>query len=168
MSAAKARDSATRPQTAFPRRARPWAAALSDDASFLFSRIGARCNKLFSAALEPLGLRPTHYAVLNYLDSMEGASQRVLVRGLWIDASTMVALIDDFERRGFAERRPHPQDRRAYALYLTDTGRDVLARARQAARAVEDQILAPFDEAERRQFRAFLVRAAGMERSASS
>jgi DNA-binding MarR family transcriptional regulator len=153
--------SAGRRDAAFPRGPRPWAAALYDDASFLFSRIGARADKLFARALEPLGLRPKHFAVLNYLEAREGASQRALVEGLWIDASTMVTLIDDFERLGLAERRPHPDDRRAYAVHLTGHGRRLLGEARRAAREVEEQILAPFDEEEIALLRGLLVRAAG-------
>ncbi len=150
-----------KPKPAFPREARPWAAALGRDAGFLFSRIGARAEKLFTAALEPLGLRPKHYSVLHYLSTVEGATQRSIVDGLWIDSSTMVNLIDDFERLGLAERRAHPADRRAYAVYLTANGRRVLARAQKLAREVEEQILAPFDDAERATLRELLVRAAG-------
>ncbi len=149
------------PVPAFPREPRPWSAALVEDAGFLFSRIGARSEKLFTAALEPLGLRPKHYTVLNYLSTMEGATQRTLVDGLWIDSSTMVNLIDDFERLGLAERRAYPDDRRAYAVYLTPDGRRVLAKARKLAHEVEEQILAPFDDDERRTLRELLVRASG-------
>jgi len=148
-------------RAAFPRGPRPWSAALYDDAGFLFSRIGARSNKLFARALEPLGLRPKHYSVLNYLASMEGATQKALVDGLWIEASTMVTLINDFERRGLAERRPRPDDRRAYAVHLTERGRQILEEARELAEDVEEQILAPFDEEEREVLRSLLRRAAG-------
>jgi DNA-binding MarR family transcriptional regulator len=153
----------TRPAPAFPHEPRPWATALGRDAGFLFSRIGARAEKLFSTALEPLGLRPKHYSVLHYLSTVEGATQRSIVDGLWIDSSTMVTLIDDFERLGLAERRPRPGDRRAYSVYLTPRGRRVLARARKLAGEVEEQILAPFDEDERTTLRELLVRASGSE-----
>lgn len=152
-----------RPEPAFPYEPRPWATALGRDAGFLFSRIGARAEKLFTTALEPLGLRPKHYSVLHYLSTIEGATQRSIVDGLWIDSSTMVNLIDDFERLGLAERRPHPSDRRAYAVYLTPDGRRVLTRARRLAEGVEEQILAPFDENEKTTLRELLVRASGGE-----
>ena len=42
-----------------------------------------------------------------------------------IDRSTVGGLIDRLERGGLLERRQHPQDRRAYKIYLTGQGRDM-------------------------------------------
>jgi DNA-binding MarR family transcriptional regulator len=39
----------------------------------------------------------------------------------------MVYLIDELERQGLAERRSVSGDRRAYAIHLTDAGRQRLA-----------------------------------------
>jgi len=61
----------------------------------------------------------------------------------------MVALIDDFERRGLVVRRPNAGDRRRYAVHLTDAGREVLERARGLSREVEARLLAPLAEGER-------------------
>jgi DNA-binding MarR family transcriptional regulator len=41
----------------------------------------------------------------------------------------MVAFVDSLQERGLLDRRPNPTDRRARALYLTDTGRELLGRA---------------------------------------
>ena len=45
----------------------------------------------------------------------------------------MVAVIDELEELGLAERRPHPADRRKHAVHLTGSGRRMLARAREVA-----------------------------------
>jgi DNA-binding MarR family transcriptional regulator len=150
-----------RSQWAFPTPPRPWSLAMADDCAFMLSKIGARANKLFAIELEPLGLRPNHVSVLNYLRASEGASQRELVDGLWIDASSMVALLDEFEARGLAERRPNERDRRAYAVHLTDEGRAMLDRALAMSRAVEERLLAPLDAADRDRLRDMLAAIAG-------
>ena len=150
-----------RSEWAFPTPPKPWSVAFSDDLAFLFSKIGARSNKLYARALEPLGLRPNHVAVLRYLELSEGASQRELVEGLWIDASSMVALLDEFEERGLAERRRNPQDRRAYAVHLTAAGREALAEARALSRDIERRLLAPLAASERRQLHGLLARVVG-------
>jgi DNA-binding MarR family transcriptional regulator len=150
-----------RSQWAFPSPPRPWSVAMSEDTAFLLSKIGARANKLFARALEPLGLRPNHVSVLNYLRAEEGASQRELVDGLWIDASSMVALLDEFEARGLAERRPNARDRRAYAVYLTAEGREMLARALALSREIEERLLAPLDDSERDRLHRNLLAIAG-------
>ena len=161
---ARPSDGLPRSEWAFPTPPKPWAEAFEGDAAFLFSKIGARSRKLFAQALEPLGLRPNHVAVLQYLHVCEGASQREVVDGLWIDASSLVALLDEFEERGLAERRPNPRDRRAYAVHLTARGRDVLKEARALSREVERRLLAPLPARDRERLHGLLARVAGLER----
>ena len=156
-----ATDPLPRSEWAFPVPPKPWAEAFAGDAAFLFSKIGARSRKLFAEALEPLGLRPNHVAVLQYLHACEGASQREVVDGLWIDASTLVALLDEFEERGLAERRRNPLDRRAYAVHLTPAGREALDEARALSHEVERRLLAPLPAADRKRLHGLLARVAG-------
>ena len=106
---ARSSDGLPRSEWAFPTPPKPWAEAFSDDVAFLFSKIGARARKLYAEALEPLGLRPNHVAVLQYLHVREGASQREVVDGLWIDASSLVTLLDCRVRSsgGSLRRSPH-------------------------------------------------------------
>jgi DNA-binding MarR family transcriptional regulator len=149
---------------AFPRPASPWSKAFADDLAFLFSKIGARSNKLFAEALEPLRLRPNHVAVLQYLDVCKGTSQREIVSGLWIDASSLVALLDEFEERGLAERRRNPRDRRASAVHLTPKGRRILAQALELSRQVERRLLGPLEPEERSVLGRYLKTIAGVDR----
>ncbi|HEX3316562.1 MAG TPA: MarR family winged helix-turn-helix transcriptional regulator [Solirubrobacteraceae bacterium] len=133
---------------------------LHDRTGFLFGKIGWRATRLFAAALEPMGLRPKHYGVLNFLDANPGASQQELGATMGIDPSSVVAIIDDFERGGVAERRRDPSDRRRYAVHLTRKGKVLLHRAREAALAAEELLLADLDADERRVLHLLLVRVA--------
>ena len=65
---------------------------LHDRTGFLFGKIGWRATRLFAAALEPMGLRPKHYGVLNFLDAHPGASQQELGATMGIDPSSVVAI----------------------------------------------------------------------------
>jgi DNA-binding MarR family transcriptional regulator len=76
-----------------------------------------------------------------------------------IDPSTMVALIDDLERAGLAQRRPHPTDRRARVVAITPKGRRALERARGLADQVEDEVLRGLSAPERRELLGLLRRA---------
>ena len=76
-----------------------------------------------------------------------------------IDPSTMVSLIDDLERAGLAERRPHPTDRRARAVAITPKGRRLLDRARRMAAQVDSEVLRGLTAAERRDLMTLLRRA---------
>ena len=81
-----------------------------------------RMAHVFAAALEPLGLRPPHFGVLTLIDAHPGSAQQELVERSLIDPSSMVAVIDELEELGLAERRAHPGDRRKHAVHLTADG----------------------------------------------
>src|SRR4051794_21267946 len=131
---------------------------LHDRTAFLFGKIGWRATRLLALALEPMGLRPKHYGVLNFLDAHPGVSQQELGATMSIDPSSVVAIIDDFERAGVADRRRAPTDRRRYAIHLTRRGKTLLTRARGAAMAAEAELLADLDADERRELHALLVK----------
>jgi DNA-binding MarR family transcriptional regulator len=87
--------------------------------------------------------------MLGHLGASEGQSQQALSIALGIHRSAVVALVDDLEQRGLAERRRNPADRRAHALYLTPSGRELLADLKRVAEEHEAELLTALDESER-------------------
>jgi DNA-binding MarR family transcriptional regulator len=71
-----------------------------------------------------------------------------------------VALLDDLQERGLIERRDHPTDRRSYALYLTDKGRETLKTVGRIAREHQDSLCGALNDDERAQLAALLRRIA--------
>jgi DNA-binding MarR family transcriptional regulator len=146
---------------AFPDQPRPWTSASIRDPVFLLSKIGDRATKLFAEALKPLGIRPRHVAALRFMVAREGASQRDLVEGLWSDSSSVVTLLDDFEQRGLAERRRNATDRRAYSIYVTPRGFEILEAALRLSDDVEQAMLARLSAEKQAQLLALLVETVG-------
>jgi DNA-binding MarR family transcriptional regulator len=72
----------------------------------------------------------------------------------------MVAVIDSLERQGLAERRSHPEDRRAFAVTLTAKARKLLPDLDAQGRALEDDITSPLSTEERTTLRQLLQRVA--------
>jgi DNA-binding MarR family transcriptional regulator len=136
---------------------------LASAPGFLLSWNGQRTALRFSQALEPLGLRPHHFGVMTLIDAHPGSAQQELVTRSLIDPSSMVAVIDELEERGLAERRAHPEDRRKRAVHLTPQGRRTLQRARVVAEQTAQDVLAPLDEEERATLRVLLRKLAGVE-----
>ncbi len=134
--------------------------ALKRYTGFLLSRMGIVAQKQFSARLETLGVTTRMWGALNVLDAAGAITQHALCKGTGMDPSTMVSTIDELEARGLVERRPHPSDRRAHALHITDAGRETLARGRRIARQAQEELLAPLNEEEREQLRSLLLRLA--------
>ena len=137
--------------------------ALGDYTGFLMNWCAARSRGAFADALVELGLRPPQFAALSVIDSEPGLTQQALVESTGIDPSTMVQLLDGLEERGWAERRPHPTDRRKRAVHLTKDGRAVLNRARKAATRVGEATFAPLEPAERVQLHGLLRKLAGLD-----
>jgi DNA-binding MarR family transcriptional regulator len=135
---------------------------LASAPGFLLSFNGQRMARSFAAALEPLGLRPPHFGVLRLIEGNPGSAQRELVEGSMIDASTMVALIDELEALGLAERRAHPADRRKRLVYLTPKGRRTLQRAQAVAMKTAQETFAPLTEQELQTLTGLLRKLAGI------
>jgi len=124
----------------------------------LLGRAHEAHRRLTREALAGLGLSPKGYGALVLLDAEGPLSQQRLARRQGIDRTTMVAVADELEALGAIERRRDPDDRRAYALHLTQAGRRLLARAHPAVLDAEERFLAPLPEAERERLRAALRR----------
>jgi DNA-binding MarR family transcriptional regulator len=106
-------------------------------------------TRTFTAALEPLGIEGRHFGVLYHLDLYGPLSQRRLMDLTGEDRSAMVRTVDDLERLGLAIRRPDPVDRRANAVELTDSGRQMRAQAGAIAEDVAASLLDAFTPQER-------------------
>jgi DNA-binding MarR family transcriptional regulator len=75
-------------------------------------------------------------------------------------APRLVALIDELEDRDLVTRARDPDDRRNYAITLTDDGRRTLAELAGVAREHELAITAALDDDERAQLAGLLRRLA--------
>jgi DNA-binding MarR family transcriptional regulator len=79
-------------------------------------------------AFAEVGIRPAQFSVLTVIAHNPGRTQSQVAAALGIKRTNFVALIDSLERRGLAERRPAPSDRRSHALHLTEAGRATVRR----------------------------------------
>jgi DNA-binding MarR family transcriptional regulator len=117
---------------------------------FLLSQLGVYLAEDFVRRLEPLGVEPRTYAVLKALIEDDGQSQRELSTRLGIHRNVMVSVVDKLENQGLVKRMPHPRDRRAFAVTLTDKARDLLPKLDAQGRAQEHEITATLTAAERK------------------
>ena len=136
------------------------ARGLSRRAGFLLVQLGTHAHRRFAERLAGLGLHPRHFGMLSHLAAAEGQSQQALSIALGIHRSAVVTLVDDLEHRGLAERRRDPVDRRAYTLYLTPPGRELLAELERAADEKEAELLTALNASERSQLISLLQRVA--------
>jgi MarR family transcriptional regulator, transcriptional regulator for hemolysin len=75
-------------------------------------------------------------------------TQAEMAEVLEIQPISLVRLIDRLHEQRLVERRPHPRDRRANRLYLTEKGRAMIIQLAPLGRQVSGDVLASFDEDE--------------------
>jgi DNA-binding MarR family transcriptional regulator len=107
---------------------------------FLLSQLGTYVSDDFKRRLAPVGVHPRTNAVLVALAGDDGQSQRQLSARLGLHRNVMVSLIDILEEQGLVQRRPHPDDRRAFAVTLTDKARELLPTLEEQSHAMEDEV----------------------------
>ncbi|OON32159.1 MULTISPECIES: MarR family winged helix-turn-helix transcriptional regulator [unclassified Micromonospora] len=110
---------------------------------YLFKHAHLRLTALTDAALEHLGIDSKDFGTLRVLAHGEPASQLQVAQKLSVDRTTMVAVLDDLERKGIVVRRPDPTDRRRNIVELTDRGRRTFDAAEAAYQDAENALLAP-------------------------
>jgi DNA-binding MarR family transcriptional regulator len=134
--------------------------ARSGGVAFLLAQLGAHAAAAFAERIRPLGLTPPQAGVLRRLGQVPGQSQRGLADALGMHPPRLVALIDELEDRGLVARDRDPDDRRNYAISLTDEGRRTLAELGGVAGEHELAIAAALDDDERAQLLTLLRRLA--------
>jgi DNA-binding MarR family transcriptional regulator len=112
----------------------------------------------FIAALSELNLSPGQFGVLTVIDTNPGLRQSEVSGALGIQKTNFVAVLNEFERRGLAVRKPAAGDRRSYALYLTAAGQALLRRARAAQARHEAHLVNRIGEQGREQLLTLLGR----------
>jgi DNA-binding MarR family transcriptional regulator len=122
----------------------------------LLVKLGQVAFRIAEDGLSGTGLRVRHYSVLQALADNGAMPQLALGSFLRIDPATMVTSLDDLERAGYAERTRDPQDRRRYAVDITDDGRKVLADLNRTLVGLDTQILPDLGTSERHSLHALL------------
>ncbi|MEP3073386.1 MarR family transcriptional regulator [Maricaulis sp.] len=126
--------------------------------------------RLFAHALHgriaPLGLAPAQFMTLLELWESDALTQVELVSRLDVEQATMANTLTRMERDGLIRRAPHPDDRRARLVFLTDRARALRTPAIEAARSVNSDMLEPLDPEERDMLVGLLARVVSASRTA--
>ena len=124
----------------------------SSEDPILETFLGYNLKRAFNAihanltvTLRSFNLRMVTYSALTLVLEREGMRQAELATALKIDRGNAVAIVDELEKRSLVTRDQHPDDRRSYALHITEKGRKLCERAIKADQECEAQILRLID-----------------------
>lgn len=123
---------------------------LTRSLGFLLGDVSRLIRMRFDARAEQLGLTRAQWRVLAQLRRREGINQSALAEILEIEPITLVRHIDRLVAKELVERRPDPNDRRAWKLYLKEEVQPILDRLRRVSEQTREDALAgiPADQRE--------------------
>ncbi len=109
---------------------------------FLLHDASRLMRKRVDRRARALGLTRAQWRVLAQLRRREGINQSALADILEIENITMGRHIDRLEDAGWVERRPDPEDRRAWRLYLAEKVQPILDGMRVLSNETREEALA--------------------------
>lgn len=108
--------------------------------------------------LNAIGLTPRHGFTLSHLCENGPTSQQSLLDVLDVDPSVLVAILNDLEKAGLAERKRDPDDRRRHIVVMSEKGRVALDGMHGAIDAIEREMLSDLSTADVERLRELLLR----------
>lgn len=128
---------------------------LPDLLGYQLRRVQLAAFRDFDRHVGVLGVSPGRVGVLALIEANPGVTQSELARAVGLDRSTMVPLLDGFEKRRVVERR-RGADRRTNGLWLTQAGKRLVVEIKRRIAAHEKRIAAGLSREERTQLLALL------------
>ena len=127
----------------------------------LIHDVGRLMRRELDQRAQAIGLTSAQWRVLAYLARCEGTNQVNLADLMDMEPITLSRHLDRMETDGLTERRRDPNDRRAHRLYLTDTGRELMASFRGVSTGVMREAIDGISETEIEKMTQLLLRMRG-------
>lgn len=108
--------------------------------------------------VEHLGITASQAMVLNFLGEEDCITAHLLGQKLQITSATTTGILDRLERMSLIERRPHPEDRRAILVCLTQQGHENAREINQIMVEANEAFLGRFHSGDAEMFRDLLRR----------
>ena len=108
----------------------------------LLHRVHQRATELFQEKMAGIDLTARQYVVLVTAGQQDGASQQDIIDATGIDRSTVSQIMQTMIRKGLLKRKRTKEDARAYAITVTEHGRDVLKTSEMIVTGVDEALIA--------------------------
>jgi len=118
--------------------------------------VARRLRQSFDQSVERSGLTRAKWTLIAAVAHNPGATQRMIAEALEVREVTAGRLIDRLCAEGYLKRREHPNDRRAYCVYLTPAAQPVLDTLGKLGKIHEAAIFAGFDDEDLERLNALL------------
>ncbi|RYZ43870.1 MAG: MarR family transcriptional regulator [Myxococcaceae bacterium] len=138
------------------KKATPWDPEAAP--TFWINHASRLLMRHFEQRLRPLDFGMAYLPVVGALEEHGPQLQKQLAEHAHVEQPTMAALLTRMERDGLITREPHPGDKRASQISISEKARDRLPQAREQLAEVAAQATAGFSDRERATLLALLRR----------
>ncbi|TXC69040.1 MarR family transcriptional regulator [Sphingorhabdus soli] len=131
---------------------------MTESIGFLMNDAARLFRKALDARAIETGVTSLQWRLLAWILRNPGASQGFLADRLEVEPITVSRMVDRLVEAGHIERRPDPDDRRAWKIYLTECAMPIVRDLRTMADDLVDQALDGLSPAERAEFERLVTR----------
>ncbi len=121
----------------------------TDSAAYLASQLAKGFSRSLQQRAAGIGFSPGQFPILVELWAEDGLTQKQLLERVDIEQATMANTLSRMERDQLIERKPHPSDKRAQLVYLTEKASAMRQDAVDAAMAADQDLFKGFRVFER-------------------
>jgi MarR family transcriptional regulator for hemolysin len=129
--------------------------------SLKLASIARQMRAHFDEAVAELGVTRSQWTVVMAVSRRPGLTQRAVAEALEISEASAGRLIDRLANEGLVERRPKEDDKRAYAVFLTDAGERLTGQLSEVGRQSESTAYGGIPEEDLQQLEKLLETIAG-------
>lgn len=114
---------------------------MDENIGTMLGQVSRLLRRSFDARARGIGVTRPQWQVLSLLVQYSGINQGGLAELLDVEPITLGRMIDRLQDAQMVERRPDPADRRAWRLFLTDKGLDLLEKLKPLALEAYEEAL---------------------------
>ena len=119
---------------------------MQNNIAFLTSDVSRLLRKRFDVVSRRFGVTGPQWRMLAALRRTPGVNQGALAQWLEVEAITAGRMIDRMQDAKLVERKTDPADRRAWRLFLTPRGREIIDRLQPLAMETTEKTLKGISE----------------------
>ena len=131
---------------------------MDENIGTMLSQVARLLRREFDARARAIGVTRPQWQVLILVHRNAGINQGGLAELLEVEPITLSRMIDRLQEAQLVERRPDPADRRAWRLFLTSKGDELLAKLMPLAQETYEFSVEGVSDEDRERMMAALLR----------
>ena len=129
---------------------------MNETIAFVLADVSRLMRRSFDQRARSIGVTRAQWRVLTMLMRHEGINQGGLADLIEVEPITLCRMVDRLNEASLVERRPDPNDRRVWRLFLTDKARALLHDLKLLAADLNEEAMDGISAREQEQLRILL------------